>query len=307
MKREATADAIGTHERASATPAHLEMSPDARHGSAPAWLPARLDLRAQQEWFQAVVTTPESEPAPVDERSATTLVTPSATLTSLERLEIYRRAYHARLVDCLADDYPVLGQHLGPRRFTSLCRAYIAHFPSSNPNLNVFGRHMAAFCRDQPLPAPGFAADLATLEWAIVEVIHAPTSSVITEAALAGVPAERWPEARLVANPSLRILHLDHPANAYLHAVRRDQSPDVPTAAKTSVAVYRTGATVWRMELTDAMVTLFESLAGGANLAESLERVAPLLEGDSEADAAAKVMGWFRDGVSSGLFAEVVA
>lgn len=305
MKREATADAIGTHERASATPAHVDESAAARHGAAPAWLPAKLDLRAQQRWFADIVTTPENEPAPVDERSAAALVTPSATLTALERLEIYRRSYHARLVECLADDYPVLQHHLGPERFDALCRSYIARFPSTEPNLNVYGRHMAELCRDQPLPAPGFAADLASLEWAIVLVIHAPTSNVISEADLARVPADRWAEARLVGNPSLRILHFDYPVNAYLQAFRLGESPDVPSARKTSVAVYRTGATIWRTGLTEAMVALFESLAAGETLSTALDRVAPLLDGTSEAQAAQQVMGWFKSGVASGLFANV--
>jgi len=305
MRREATADAIGTHERASATPAHFEVPQHARHGAAPAWLPDKLDLRAHQEWFAAVVTTPESEPAPVDERSAAALVTRSDRLTSLERLEIYRRGYHARLIECLADDYPVLQHHLGDERFESLCRAYIARYPSTGSNLNVYGRHMAELCREEPLPEPGFAADLASLEWAIVLVIHAPTASVITEEDLARVPADAWADARLVANPSLRILHLEHPANAYLQAFRQGETPGVPSPAKTSVAVYRTGTTIWRMELTPAMVALFESLAGGETLAASLERVAPLLQGTDETEAAQRVMSWFRSGVSSGLFSDV--
>ncbi len=304
MKRQATADSIGTHERASATPAHLEVPAHARHGSAPAWLPAKLDLRAQQQWFEAIITTAESEPAPVDDRSAAALVTPSRALSSLERLEIYRRGYHARLVDCLADDYPVLQHHLGEERFNALCRRYIARFPSTGPNLNVFGQHMSGLCRDEQL---GFAADLASLEWAIVLVIHAPTSSVITPEDLARVPADAWGEARLVANPSLRILKLDYPANAYLQAFRSGGSPAVPAAGATSVAVYRTGATIWRMELEPAMAALFEALAAGESLGDALERVAPLLGEASETEAAARVMTWFSNGVSSGLFSDVIA
>ena len=306
MKRQATADAIGTHERASATPTRAAHE-HARTGTAPASLPDRLDLRFQQEWFARIVTTPESEPAPVDDRSASTLVTPSSTLTSLERLDIYRQSYHARLVECLADDYPVLQHYLAEDAFESLCRAYIARFPSTGPNLNVYGQHMAAFCRTQPLPDAGFAADLASLEWAIVCAIHAPTAAVIAQADLAGIPADRWPGARLVANPSLRVLHLDYPANAYLQAFR---------TGRTSRAAVRLGNP--RRGLPHGP----EHLAHGARpRSGGAVRVARggchprgfaanasrrCWKGSTPSDAAQQVMGWFQSGVASGLFSDVL-
>jgi len=302
VKREATADAIGTHERASATPVR-DAASHAPVGAAPS-LPERLDLRFMQEWFARIVTTPESEPAPVDEGSALALATPSATLTSLERLEIYRRSYHARLVECLADDYPALQHHLGEEAFDALCRRYIARFPSTGPSLNDFGRHMAAFCRGEALPEPGFAADLASLEWAIVLAIHAPTARVITEADLAGIAHDSWPGACLIANPSLRFMRLEYPANAYFQAFRTGGNPVLPAANATNVVVYRTGTSIWRMELAPAALVLFEALAGGARLQQAIERAAPLLD---RAEDIQQVAGWFRSGVASGLFVGVAA
>jgi hypothetical protein len=306
VNRQPTADAIGTHERASATPVRAEIQHPLRHGSAPQWDNIGLSLRSQQEWFAAIVTMPESQPAPVDAASAARLVTPSATLSALERLEIYRRSYHARLIECLADDYPVLEHALGEEAFESLCRGYIAHHPSTGPNLNVFGCHMPEFCRTEPVPAPGFAADLAALEWAVVLAIHAATAAPLTLDDLSKVPGERWPEARLVANPSLRILHLDYPANAYLQDYRKGATPSIPSPHETWVAVYRTGRNVWRMELQHPMVVLVQSLMGGATLAVSLSRVEPLLETHVGTDPASMVRNWFRHGISSGLFSQVI-
>ena len=305
MKREATADAIGLHERASATPVRGEARTTALHRAAPGWESQRASLRGQQEWFAAIVTTPESEPAPVDASSAARLVTPSATLSALERLEIYRRSYHARLVECLVDDYPVLRHALGEERFDGLCRGYIARFPSNGPNLNSFGRHMAEFCRSATLAESGFSSDLATLEWAIVRSIHAPTVAPLTLEALAKVPKERWPSARLAPNPSLQILQLGHPVNGYLQAFRRGAEPEIPAACANTVAVYRTGRSVWRMELTPANRLLVGALAEGATLSEALTKVEPLLAGMPQAEAGKLVMGWFQASVSSGLFSAV--
>jgi hypothetical protein len=304
--RQPTADAVGLHERASATPARADAQRPSLQGSAPGWTERPLTLRTQQEWFAAIVSTPESEAAPVDERSAARLVTPSQTLSSLERIEIYRRGYHARLIECLADDYPVLQHSLGDEAFEALCRAYIARYPSSAPSLNYFGRHMAELCRNQPLPNPDFAADLATLEWAVVLGIHAPTAPALGFDDLSRVPPDRWASARFTVNPSLSILRLAYPVNAYLQSFRNGESPSVPTSAESIVAVYRTGKSVWRLEIDPTLVTLVEALAAGETLEASLERVQALLADRSEQEAAALVSTCFRHSVSSGLFSALV-
>jgi len=305
VNREATADALGLHERASATPERAGSMQQAEVGSAPAWTEGKLELRTQQRWFADIVSTPQGEPAPVDERSATRLITPSATLSSLERIDIYRRGYHARLIECLLDDYPVLQHALGEEAFEALCRRYIARHPSSGPSLNYFGRHMADFCREQSLPEPGFPADLAALEWAIVLAIHAPTANAIGFEDLGQVPSERWPGARFRVNPSLKILHLGYPANAYLQAYRQGKPAAVPAALPTSVAVYRTGRSVWRLQLSQAMVTLVESLANGATLEAGLAEVQALLLHEAEHEIAKKISDCFQHSVSSGLFSAI--
>jgi len=306
VNREATADALGLHERASATPEHAESKRKIMVGSAPAWTEAELGLRAQQEWFAAIVSTPQDEPAPVDEHSAARLITPSATLSSLERLDIYRRGYHARLIECLVDDYPVLQHALGEETFERVCRGYIARHPSRAPSLNYFGQHMAEFCAGAALEQPQFAADLAKLEWAIVLCIHAPTSTVVGFEDLGRVPPERFPAARFSVNPSLRIVHLAYPANAYLQAYRQGQpSPLPPAVQPTSVAVYRTGRSVWRLELEPTMVTLVESLGNGATLEAGLAQVQASLLHLPEQEIAKKISHCFQHSVSSGLFSAI--
>jgi hypothetical protein len=304
--RQPTADAVGLHERASATPARADAQGPSLQGSAPSWASNDLTLRQQQEWFAAIVSTPESEAPPVDALSAARLVTPSKTLSSLERIEIYRRGYHARLIECLADDYPVLQHALGEEAFEALCRAYIARHPSTAPSLNYFGRHMAELCRAQPESAPDFAADLATLEWAVVLGIHAPTAPALGFEDLSQVPQTSWPGARFKVNPSLSILRLSYPVNAYLQSFRNGEPPALPEPAKNTVAVYRTGKSVWRLELDHAMVTLIEALAAGATLETALESVQAVLRDRSEQEAAALISTCFRHSVSSGLFSELL-
>ncbi|HET7543307.1 MAG TPA: DNA-binding domain-containing protein [Polyangiaceae bacterium] len=311
MNREVTPDALGLHERASATPQGADPTQRFALGQAPSWTEDKLGLRAQQEWFLAIVSTPQDEPAPVDERSAPRLIAPSATLTSLERIEIYRRGYHARLIECLVDDYPVLQHALGEEAFEALCRRYIARYPSHGPSLNYFGQHMAEFCRSEPLEMAVFAADLAALEWAIVLAIHAPTAEAFGFEDLSRVPSERFAGARFRVNPSLRILRLEYPVNEYLHAYRQGSPLPLPAAHPNRVAVYRTGRSVWRLELEPEIAILVESLASGATLETALAEVQTSLsltresEHATEQELANKISHCFRHSVSSGLFSAI--
>jgi hypothetical protein len=305
-----TAEPIALRERASATPRGPERTVRTPNKSAaslpvPAGRPSdevrAMSLAAQQEWFARAVMTPESEGSPVGAARAEEILTPGPDLDPLGRLEIYRRAYHARLIECLLDDYPAVAAALGERSFDELCRKYIAAYPSTGPNLNVFGRHMASLCRD----TGPFIADLASLEWAIVEVIHASSADPLTMTGLGEIPASRWAEARLVATPAFRLLRSAYPVNRYFQAFREGKDPALPELEASAVAVYRSGPTIWRMDLSEAAFDLLHALTSGESLATSLEGASAALSGVDESEAADRVSRWFRDWVSSGLFSGI--
>jgi hypothetical protein len=260
-------------------------------------------LRGRQLWFAGAVMTPESEPR-LSDREAEQWLTSGPRLSALERLEIYRRGYHARLVECLADDYPGVRHALGRDTFDGLCRGYIARYPSGGPNLNRFGQRMASFLRDEgPQPIRAFAADLATLEWAIVEVIHAASAPPLTLETLGDVPGEAWPAIRLEASTAVRLLRFEYPVNSYFRALRdKGEDPPVPAPSSAATVVYRSGPTIWRTDLTAPMFQVLSALLMGERLANALARAEQSLAHLPESEASARVRGWFADWVGSGLF-----
>jgi hypothetical protein len=322
-----TAEPIALRERASATPRGPERTvrtPDKSTGETapllvPAGHPSRhvgpMSLAAQQEWFARAVMTPESEASPVGAAQAEAILTPGPKLGPLDRLEIYRRAYHARLIECLLDDYPAVAAALGEAGFDELCRRYVANHPSTDPNLNAFGRHMESLCRAEAgrdsastseVRGPrSFIAELAALEWAIVEVIHAASADPLTMTGLGEIPASRWADARLVATPAFRLLRSQYPVNRYFQAFREGKDPAAPEPEASAVVVYRSGPTIWRMDLSEAAFDLLHALTAGQTLAASLEGASRALSGVDESEAAERVGRWFRDWVSSGLFSGV--
>ena len=256
-------------------------------------------LRDQQLWLAGAVMT-DAELDDVDVR-----LTRGPKMGPRERLDIYRRGYESRLVECLADDYPVLKVALGDDTFDELCRGYVARYPSEAPNLNAYGRRMADHCKGSwitshvvPKVGRDFAADLARLEWAIVEVVHEAADAPLTMERLAAIPMEAWAGARLVASRALRLLDLQYPANDYFQAVRDDEPHDVPgPGGPSATVVYRSGHTVWRMGLTPPMHRVLAALVGGKPLEAALS-----LAGDGPPE---RVSAWFREWVSSGLFVAV--
>ncbi len=265
-------------------------------------------MRQEQIWFARAIMTPEAGQAAASEVEANGVLTAGPRLHAIDRLEIYRRSYHARLLECLADDYPVLAHALGGAQFEDLCRGFIERHPSEGPNLNFFGRGFEKFCLDEatpPFPLRRFSADLAKLEWAIVEVIHAPSSEPLTIEGLREVPIDAWASARLVHNSAFRLLSFENPVNAYFQAFRDGKNPEVPGAHRSATVVYRSGATVWRMDLTGPMFEVLSALVAGETLGVSLSRAESTFDDVEASQAADRVAYWFREWVASGLFVRV--
>jgi hypothetical protein len=276
------------------------MGPRALPGS-----PLDVPLRDLQRWFAAGVMDPRGVSSAVEEgdHQIERVLLPSRSLTALERLAIYGDAYRARLVECLADDYPALKYAVGDDAFEALCLRYIARHPSTSPNLNTFGRHMAAFCHDEERPGLHFEGDLAALEWAMVEVLHAAAAEKLDLATLAGVPAQRWAGARFAPGGAVRVVEFGYPVNAYFQAFRMDEAPRVPEKGWAATAVFRDGATIWRMDLSRAMHALLMMLFDGTALGPALEALATA--GQVTEEEGAQVMVWFRDWVGHGFFARI--
>jgi hypothetical protein len=293
-------------ERASATSARATRSRTPLHavqgGGAPAW----GSLRELEEGMIEAITGAEAAAADAAPR-----ITAGPRLGARERLEIYRSGYRARLVECLDDDYPILARTLGGDAFEQLAHQYIERFPSRSPSLNAFGRRLPELCRVAELGehagSRSFLAELASLEWALVEIVHAKEPPPFDLAALKAIPVERWGTARLVRSEAVRLLHFEHPVNAYYQACRtKDELPHIPSPSPSATAVYRRSWRLWRMDLTRAMTRVLDALLDGQTIEESLGRIG-VDESDAEALAEAErsVMVWFSEWMQGGFFAGV--
>ena len=239
----------------------------------------------------------EAVQAEVPADVALKMVLPSDTLTSLERVGIYRGMYLARLEEALAGDYPAVKHFLNEDAFFDLVAKFVDLHPSRSYTLNRLGDHFPAFVATQTdLPKHEFVCELARLELALSDVFDAEETPVLSAADIAAIPPDAWENARLKPIAALRLLAFQYPVSAYLGGVD-EENPFPRIRPKDNwVLAYRNQYSLFRDNLSRPAFELLSGLTAGVSVGEAIGSVAATQK---------KLFGWFREWMSAGLFQSV--
>jgi hypothetical protein len=261
-------------------------------------------LPSLEHWFQGEIVAPHEDRK--RGRPAAEVILPSRTLAPEQRVAIYGEMYFLRLAECLGEDYPAVKKLVGAEGFERLARAYLKKHPSKHYSLNTLGRKLPDFLAGATkTPRHAMLADVARVERAISESFDAAVSPSLSPADLAMIPPAAWVTAKIRMTESLRLLALEHRANAIVTACRQEKPLPPLGRAKSWVAVFRKEWTVWRMDVNESMHAVLSALARGKPLAKSLAAGARAYEGTPEA-MQSDVHRWFREWATEGLFVEIV-
>jgi hypothetical protein len=268
------------------------------------------DLEAIQRWMQGVIMNAGA--APADDAELRRTLTRSRRLTAAERLAIYHNAYHARLLECLREEFPVLRQALGEETFDAFAFGYLVAYPSRSYTLTQLGARFAQYLTETcpadsdageaPAGWAAFVIDLAALEWTFSEVFDGPGvegEPLFDAAALAAISPERWLQTRLEPVPCLRLLRLRTPAHEYYAAARDGREPAPPAPRDTFLAVTRRDYVVRHHALEPAEFAILAALAAGRMVAEAIAVAAELPADDA---GAARLGEWFQRWAANGFF-----
>ncbi len=215
------------------------------------------------------------------------------------RIAQYRRNMGATRHDALAAAYPVVRRLVGDAFFAAMARLYAAEHPSRSGDLHLFGdaldRFIAAYA---PARSLAYLADVARLEWACHECLHAADAQ-FDASVLAGVPASRRHELRLRLHPAVRLLESPHPVVAIWEA-NQPGNDGTPARAEgpDRVLVWRDGFEVRVRSLERAHWELLRSLARGATLEDA---VAAMGAAEAERVLAAALARCGADGLIAGF------
>ncbi len=285
-----------------------------------------FELERIQRWMQAVITHPGgvgsgiSSPearrsVELDAKGLESIVAPSATLTGAERLAIYSRSYHARLLQCFREMFPALFQALGEKLFNLFALDYLQRYPPHSYTLDDladrFAQHLAETRPDSDAPPgereswPDFIVELAEIEWAFLKIYDGPGTEGRALPAAENIRAlslERILETRPVHAPSLRLFAFRYPVHAYMLAARRGEHPQMPAPRDTFVAATRMNYRVALFELSTQQHTLLKAFDGQRPLLGALNRLELLFGSQPQV---ATIRDWLCDWESKG-FLEIV-
>ncbi|MFN0050975.1 MAG: DNA-binding domain-containing protein [Planctomycetales bacterium] len=288
-----------------------------------------IPLASLQRWMQSVImhpaetalallAAPVQEAWPVEAGALETILGRSAALTAEERLEIYRRSYWTRLLDCLREEFSVFAAAVGPDLFDSFALAYLHDCPPASYTLGDLGkgfpeylsrtRPVAQSALEGALDWSDFLIDLARLERTVTEVFDGPGGEggrLLDHERLAAVPSECWPGARLECVPSLRLLTLSFPVHDYFTAVRQGSEPRMPPREAAFMVVLRREYRVFRYPLTAVQFELLSGLSQGDTVGGAIERAGGVAGGISDERFASELQRWFSMWVADGFFRDV--
>jgi hypothetical protein len=285
------------------------------------------NLDAIQRWMQTVIMNPQGVHAGVESEAARQVidlgaeavdgvVTRSRSLTALERLDIYHRAYFARLIECLRDEFPVLLHALGDEAFDAFALAYLQQYPSRSYTLNLLGSRFPQYLEEtRPTQEgdapnwPDFLIDLATLELTFGEVFDGPGvegKPLLSVEKLQGLDAETWLDSRLIPVPCLRLLSARFPVNKYYRAVRKKKEPPIPAPHPTYLAVTRRQYVVRHYQFPRLQHLLLSALATGRTVGDAIQATVAAA-GPMRSRLPGLLHQWFRNWAAEGFFLTIEA
>lgn len=242
------------------------------------------------------------------------VIRPSAALSSADRLEIYVNAYHARLMECLDEEFSVTRWAMGEELFAAVSFGYLQSHPSRSYTLGQLGSRFPGFLAESRLHAadmpagadahwPQFIIELATLERSLYEVYDGPGTEQgggLRPEHLAGVAPEAWGTLRLRPAPSLRLHAFGCDVSTYWGRRKEGEEPATPEPTPSWLAVSRRDFVVERHALTAAQFALLKALVAGETLGGALISTATQY---SAAQFEPFLAEWFGEWMEAGFFA----
>jgi hypothetical protein len=202
------------------------------------------------------------------------VIAPSSRLGATQRLALYQRSYHLRLLEAMRAPYPGLRHMLGGDLFDDFALEYIHARPSRSYALRTLAAGLPDYLAATRPDGRGVAEswvdlmiDLARLEVMVAEVYdaHGAEGMRIPDALPAVADAELL---ACVVEPveCLRLVRSSFAVGPYLSAIHRGEAPDFPPAGEAFLAVSRRDYVVTLTALDRSEYRLLDQLVRGVRV-----------------------------------------
>ena len=234
--------------------------------------------RLQQQFYDRVVDPAGSSP--------------EGELIASGDIDVYARMYASRLYDTLADDYPKLRAALGDERFGEVVAQYLRAHPPSSFTLRDTGLALESFLRGREV-APAWAADLAALERARVEVFDGRDATPLSQDEVAAL-GDELPGLALAWVPSSVVVPLAWTVDDLWSAIEDGADTAPPVAEPRVVLVWRRDVAVLHRTLEPDEAQLAPQLARGTLFSEICGVLGELHGDEASARAVELLLRWLQ-------------
>ena len=151
-----------------------------------------------------------------DRAAAAMLVEPG----HADRLNIYRNTFVTGVTKALRLSYPAVHRLVGEDFFAAAAEIFIAHNPPRAAYLDQYGAEFPEFVEQfPPAVALAYLADVARLEWAVGQAVHAPDHEALALSQLAALTPQDQGRVCFAPHPSIGLLRVSYPADVIWRAV----------------------------------------------------------------------------------------
>ncbi len=216
------------------------------------------------------------------------------------RFRIYRNNFYHGLSQQLAQAYPVMRRLVGDAFFFAAARAFLEVHAPRTRSLALFGGEFPGFLEGfPPVASLPYLPDVARLERAWLEALHAADAAPLAPAALAGQGRQALAEARFGAHPAARIVTSDYP----IVDLWRANQPEVDPGQRSFEAVAQS-ALITRPQLRVEVRALSPAQSAFVRTLFAGHAVATAYETAVQRDEAFDVSAAFRELLAAGAFAQ---
>ncbi len=258
-----------------------------------------MTLATTQRWLAELIRAPEG----VAQALAAADVAPARLAEivvgdddeAVARLDVYANMYFFRILEALGTDYPRLKVSLGDALFSDVVTEYLLAHPSTEPSLREVGRALPNFLAggDRRIETPSWAADLARLERAHLEVFDAADGEPLAWSTLQTMAPEAFAALELQTIAALRVIPTAHDAIAWWEAGAGDVLPE-PAA----IVVWRRDRAVLHRSIDRHEQRFLEKIAGKTPFCVICEQVEEQQISEDSVQAAFALLGrWVVDGL----------
>jgi len=196
------------------------------------------------------------------------------------RFDVYRNNVTVSLVDALRSTFPAVHRLVGEEYFAAAARAYISEHPPRSPVLLLYGETFGEFLDRFPSASGApYLGDVARLEWARMNALHAADAAPTGIDGLSGLPEESLESAALVPHPSLGLVASRWPVVSLWQAsVDPGGEVEVDMRKPEQALVVRPALMVEVRRLPPGGAVFVGALLSGCRLGEAVQQAADAAE-----------------------------